>query len=389
MEPIGYGLQLAGEAEVDRAMDVYHREQAERDAAERARLDGLAARDQSVHVDGADESEVTLLPIWQVARASLLEGMRPKRRPGEPSVIALSPTDREKPTPIAAPTDTHDGPIKYEIEAAPLPVETKSRTAITLASGETDFLRFPVTDVLTVKEYADPLRAMTELCQQLLMHKDYARVRGAYCHNSIRLNLVGRLAPGWRPQLKSGEKWGAAIHKVIHRDQVVIDLHWCHATKMPMTPNEPDHLALLGEGVEFQFDLAWMLAGKVWKSEFRAAEALCLTTFQQCQLLKLRGPEVAAFLKGVGAGWYVSGGKSVSKIAAVKREIGQWAERNKRIQPQRDSYGKLWLAREVLGRDTPKQQIAELHALMMGGEVQDRASIRDKLKSLDKNVRIT
>lgn len=219
-------------------------------------------------------------------------------------------------------------------------------------------------------------------------HVSYGRVREDYCNLSIRLNLIGKRSPAYRPLLKAGAAWGNAIHKVIHRDQVVIDLHWARATTMPLAPLEPAHAALFGDDAEFQFDVAWALAGKKWRNEYRAAEALCLTTFQQSQMLTLHGPEVGARIKSIGDGWQKSGGKSASEIATARRKICQWAERDKRICSQRDYYEKLWLARELLGHKTSNQLIAELHALMVGGEIQNRATIRDKLESLDKHVRV-
>ena len=106
-------------------------------------------------------------------------------------------------------------------------------------------------------------------------------------------------------------------------------------------------------------------------------------------MLKLIGPEVGARIKSVEAGWLASKGKSVSRIATVTRLIGQWAERDKRILSQLGFYRKLWLARDVLGHHASKQQIAQLHALMMGGEEQDRTAIRDRLKSLDRIALVT
>jgi hypothetical protein len=248
------------------------------------------------------------------------------------------------------------------------------------------FTEFPVSTVLGVSEFDDPLREMAALCRAMLIHKDYLRVRDDYCRLSITLNLVGKLAPGWRPQLKAGAGWGNAIHKVIHRDQVVIDLHWCYSIKMPLIPQDAAHVALFSGADSFHFELAWELAGKQWKGTYRASEALCLTPLQQCQMLTLRGPELLARLDDIESGRRKSEGKSASKIAMANCQISQWAERNKHILSRRDSYEKLWRARELLGHDATNQQIAELHAYMLGGEVQDRATIRDKLKSLDKHV---
>lgn len=297
-------------------------------------------------------------------------------RPDRPTVCSA----------IAIPVRGRDLPL---VIADPVTAEVKTVTASAEKCSATDFTAFPVRSLTELKQFDDLLRAMTELCRQFSKHNDYQRVRDDYCHLSISLNLIGKLAPGWRPKLKGRAGWGNDIHNVIHRDQVVIDLHWCHATKVPLMPQDADHAALFSDNENFHFDLAWMLARKKWLDIYRATEALCLTTFQQCQMLTLRGSDVAARLKGVAAGWRESGGKLSSKIARVKCLILQWAERDKRIQSRRDDYEMLWLARELLGRGTKNQPIAELHALMVGGATQDRTTIRDMLRSLDKHVPVT
>ena len=230
---------------------------------------------------------------------------------------------------------------------------------------------------------------MTALCRELLMHKDYLRIRNEYCWLSISLNLIGKLAPAFRPALKSGAAWGdKTIHHQVHRDQVVIDLHWCHTTKMGLSPTEPNHQALFDDPLTFPFESAYTLAGKKLKSDYRAAEALCLTTMQQCQLLKIRGPEVLARQAALEKGWRSSGGKDVSKISFVNRQIGEWAERDKRIASRRVHYEKLWLARELMEPGVKAAQIGALHALMVGSVELDRKTIYEQLKKLDKNVRL-
>jgi hypothetical protein len=251
---------------------------------------------------------------------------------------------------------------------------------------DTKHLRFPIDSITSVRNSTDAVASMKALCIRLAAHKDYLVERDDYCHLAIRINLSGKLAPAFRPELKSGAAWGNSIHKLIQRDQVVIDLHWCNATKMPLRGLEPGIQQMFDHDQPFPFDVAWTFASKNWTNAYRSTSVLSLTLFQQCQLLKLRGSEFEAVFKGLSSGWHDSGGKSVSKIAVVKCQIAKWAERDKRIQPQRESYEKLWLAREALGHTASKQLIAELHAFMVGTEIQDRTSIRDQLKSLDKQL---
>lgn len=272
-------------------------------------------------------------------------------------------------------------------EAPPQPVVVLPATVV--STGLVKYETFPVTHATEVLTTDDPLDDMKALCRELLMHKDYPVIRNEYCRLSIRLNLIGKLAPAFRPVLKSGAVWGdMTIHNQVHRDQVVIDLHWCHATKMGLSPTEPNHQVLFEDPLAFPFENAYVLASKKWKSVYRASEALCLTTMQQCQLLKLRGPDVDARQDALERGWRASGGKEVSKIAAAKRQIGQWAECDKRIASSRDHYEKLWLARELLEPGAKAAQIATLHALMVGSEELDRKTITGKLQNLDKHVKL-
>jgi hypothetical protein len=373
------------ESEQDVEMAAFFRQEAEEDAAEKAKSRANAALYVPDSDDDASSAEAVLSLQMQAAKERLLASMMPKKRS---AVVALASTPAGLETVASPPThsNVHDSRAELEIKVVPLPVEPAPEGVIAVVAPATDIKQFPLSNVKTVTEFEDALKAMANLCKQLLTHKDYLRVRDDYCRHSITLNLIGELAPGWRSQLKAGAGWGNAIHEVIHRDQVVIDLHWCHATKMPLMPQDAGHVALFNDNENFPFDLAWELAGRKWKGTYRAAEVLCLTTLQQSQLLKLRGPELLACLDGIDSGWHKSEGKSASKMATVNRQVSQWAERDKRIQPRRDDYVKLWLARELLGRDTPCQQTAELHALMVGGEVRDRTTIRDMLKSLDKHV---
>jgi hypothetical protein len=249
-------------------------------------------------------------------------------------------------------------------------------------------LGFPVQDLSKLPEFDNPLGKLNVICRDLFTHKDYSSVRSSYCQASIHMNLLGLLAPAFRPKVKAHAPKNDPIHMLLHRDQLVIDYHWCYAQRMQLSPKDDAHAMLMNEDMDFDFAVALKLSAKKHKSIFRAAEALCLTPFQQCQTMKLHSLELDALLKSIGGGWRESGGKSSSKLALVKREIGRWVERNKRIAPERSSYECLWLARQTLGPDTPNQQIADLHALMVGFAPLDRTTIRDKLKLLDKHVRV-
>jgi hypothetical protein len=186
--------------------------------------------------------------------------------------------------------------------------------------------------------------------------------------------------------LKPCAERGDEVHHQINRDQVVIDLHWCHLTKMRLIPYDASFISLFSDPTDFPFDLAYLLASKTNSNCYRAAEALCLTTLQQCQLLKLRGPELVARRKELDKGWRATKGASVSKIAAAKRQLTQWAERDSRMDKFLKSHEMLWLARELLEPGAKLTQIATLHGLMLGETALDKRTIGGKLEKLDKNV---
>lgn len=365
---------LMSDAERDREMQNHFREQAEKEAAERA------AR-QSEYVDpplGDDAAEANP-PSGEADEAidQEIKAMLEAMSKGESLPVRGAATH-----PVPAESDS-----AASVAASPMVASSAADTSGSAPRGVADLSVFPVPSAAELAPSVDPQRDLANLCREIHVHKDYPRVRENYCSLSIQLNERGRLAPAYRPLIKTGAEWGNAMNMVLHRDRLVIDLHWIYVKKMSISAGDGIYQALFDLGGAFPFDLAWAISGEKWRSQYRAAEALCLTTLQQCQLLKLRGPEVADRAKALEKGWKESGGKRASRMAVAKRLIGQWAEREKRMHTPRDHYEKLWLARELLGPGSSIAQVAELHALMVGGDVQDRATIRDKLKSLDKQLK--
>lgn len=386
-------IRPMSQAEVDAEMDSFRRQERDRKVAENATQDAKYLAQEALHAaakkTAEPEVEVKLSPMMQEAKNRMSALLYAPTKPLKSVALPSGPGALKKEALTKTHSIGHDTRVDPEVVATPLIAETSPKDVVALASPATDVTHFPVHDVHTVKEFDDPQRAMDDLCRRILSHHDYLRERDAYCHLSIRLNLIGLLAPAYRPELTVKAPKGSEVFHQVNRDQVVIDLHWCHATKMPLMPKDASHAALLREDVDFSFDGAWAIVLKKWKNGYRAAEALCLTTFQQCQMLKLRSPELVARFKSLDSGWRDSAGKSAGKLAEATRLISQWAERDKRIGLVRHEYLKLWLARELLGRDASKTQIAGLLALMMGGKVKDRASIRDMCNKLDKHVPVS
>lgn len=246
--------------------------------------------------------------------------------------------------------------------------------------------RFPVTRSDDVPNVEDPGRELAALCREVREPKDYLAARDRYCLISIRMNLDGLFAPAFRHRPHVQAPKDDAIHMQMHRDRLVIDYHWCHATGMQLSPTDPDHAHLLDLEHDFDFVAAWSLALRNQSGKYRAAEALCLTPLHQCQTMTLHGLELKARLEHIHKTYRKSKGAARGPFAKAITAIGQWAERNKRIEAERVSYEKLWLARAMLGEDGTDQAIAALHALMLGKSPLHRKTIAGKLATLKRNV---
>lgn len=306
----------------------------------------------------------------------------------------------------SSPTSVGDGKVPASAEAAqpaedvpstPLPREAGDATPVAapaavsaeiLAAAETSagLDRFPVADLDAVPEIDDPGRELAALFRELVLYKDYPAVRTRCCQLSIRLNLIGAVAPAFRDWPRGVAPFGAAINTLITRDQIVIDYHWCYAKRMPLSPIDDVHKHLLDLDTVFDFKMAWELSGQRRKAEYRGGEALCLTLLQQCQTMQLRGRELRERVDQILTGYRRSKAKSHSQLAKATAAIGQWINGKPRFQSHRISYQRLWMARELLGPGAPNHSIAELHALMLGAQPLNRKTIAGKLETLGKVV---
>lgn len=360
--------------------------------AAEATAEGVTPAPVSIPVEpaGPDVSEVELDPVLEAMLQDLEKSDNVKRL-GMKRTTQLpprAPSQSSKPasTPIAAlagptirvlrPPALAGGPRSTATLVAPVTSPVASQPAA-----------FPVADVTSIKRVVDPQGAMRSLCRELAVHQDYGRIRDEYCSLAIQMNEDKRLAPAFRPQVVTNARRGDPVYMLIHRDRVVIDYHWCHATAMEMRPLEPRHAALLDLDHEFNFLQAWELACCRTKSKYRGAEALALTTMQQCQTLALRGPELAERAKGLESGYRESNGEFSSRRAVAMRRIREWTSRTAILRAQTRVYECLWQARELLGPDNIPQ-VPALVALMTGEPPKDRKTIRDKLVLLDKHVRV-
>lgn len=114
----------------------------------------------------------------------------------------------------------------------------------TTASSTPDWSEFPVRDLASLLKFDDAAREVSAITAELLAHQNYHLVRSRYCHLSIRMNLEGRQAPAFRTKLSAEPKHGDPVLMLMHRDRLVIDYHWCHASRMAVGGPERDRTSI-------------------------------------------------------------------------------------------------------------------------------------------------
>lgn len=247
---------------------------------------------------------------------------------------------------------------------------------------------FPVMTLNDLAETDDPRARMDELLDELAEHGIYTRVRKELCCLAIQLNLEGKLAPAFRTPIYTGREKGNPVFYAIHRDQIVIDCHWLHATGQSVRLSSKDRelKPLFNPKKPFDFQMAWNFAQERWTAQHRVVETMRLTIFQQCQLTALRSVDAAvckdAIHKKKGKGREAT----ASLIATFEQGLATWCERDRRIIKHRDSYRSVWMARQLLGEGVPVRQIGDLAALISGQDRRDDSTTRDREMKIKKNI---
>lgn len=247
---------------------------------------------------------------------------------------------------------------------------------------------FSLSNLAALPNVKEPLERLQELMLELLEQGDYQCIREEYCQLSILLNLEGSLAPAFRPALVTGKRFGDRVFKAIHRDQLVIDCHWLHATGQVVTVRAKDveFKPLFRRSKPFPFDLAWQFANKEWKSNHRVVDMLRLTEFQQCQLKALRGDVVKMRIKNVEHGSRKDGIYIPAPLSIFQQGLNAWCERDRRINKHRDGYLAVWKARSFLGDLATVRQISELVAMILGEAPKDDKTIRSREVNIRRHI---
>lgn len=236
---------------------------------------------------------------------------------------------------------------------------------------------------------ADSLAArMSALVASYKAHGDYTQIRDEYCGLAIALNREKLHAPAFRPAPKVPFRndLRSPAHLTLHRDLLVIDCHWLRCREEDVWPRDEEYRALFDTGLPFSFVLASSFASRNWEKLHRADEALILTTWQQCQLMAMKGAVVRDRLTAAENGTGRGVERVPPRITVVKRTMREWCHKDRRITPYRQTYEELWLARELLDKGGSMKDIAVLGGLIAGVSPSSEKTARNKLKRLDNRL---
>lgn len=247
--------------------------------------------------------------------------------------------------------------------------------------------RFPLVDTGAL---GDLKKLLASICSEFKSAGNYAAVRDRFCAVSRELNRIALWAPAFRPQPtprppvagKGGED------NLLHRDRVVIDLHWLWCRRASHVPDLAflPYQDILDPEIDFDFVLASDYAAKKLKSDERATVHLGLSPETQWQLATIKSEEHALEHSRI-----FTGGRDGSKrVKPAKTDIVQgvasWAARAPAVLGQEGAYLRLWAARRMLRKSARAWQVGELAALMNGSSVLEASTVRQKLARLDANV---
>lgn len=240
----------------------------------------------------------------------------------------------------------------------------------------------------TFRKYEEVLDEYEGLCMDIESTGDYPSSREQYRQLSFELNVLGRLAPAFRRELRTGKKRNHPIFFEIHRDQIVIDCHWLYCTRSAVHVNTADHkfAKLFDRSIPFDFDLADHFAAMKWKTENRVLEIMRLTDFQQIQLLTLRSDAMKANVENLDA-LRKDGNKRLPSIRSVfERQLYSWGTKVIRAQQHYPTYRVLWQLHMLLGAGVNGRMLSELLSFAQGTPPKDPKTVKDQLNTLLKRT---
>lgn len=239
--------------------------------------------------------------------------------------------------------------------------------------------------------FEDNQRKLSAVVREFQTHRNYETIRGRYLQLSIELNLRGLLAPSARPNpaTGSGKKYDDAFHMETQVDQVIIDLHWLHATKQEVTvcPGYERFEVLFNQEEDFSFELAHEFAQTEMTNDFRVAGALVLTDFQQYQLIRLQSKEVKAKVASLNKRRTTADNKRHPALVHVlEKDLLKWSDTDPRMKSGLKCYKALWTSWALLGASYKTSQLAKLTAYLSGEPERSSSLTSEKLRKLKKHT---
>lgn len=216
----------------------------------------------------------------------------------------------------------------------------------------------------------------------------YSSVREEWCALHLSLNLAGIWATGFRPWPKVRPKPGSkftADEDAIHRDRLVIELHWLYARKewVETSTAKIDWSPLFDHAAPFNFELAEKFALQNWSDDYRAKQALCLSPAQEAQLYSLRSNKMRDYMASFRKTSRDLENKVIpSPEADIKHALGRWRAQQPTLGDSVRHIARAE-ARYYLGKSAKPSQIAQLAGFILGEKPQDGKTVMASLKKLD------
>lgn len=231
-------------------------------------------------------------------------------------------------------------------------------------------------------------RELNELMDVYHTTSPYSAVRERFCAVSLALNEALRLAPAFRrqPRPRPAAAGKGKNDLLLHKDRLVIDLHWLWVRNIGVGTAKPQYARLLDSTAPFDFALAASFASENWSSEERATEQFALSEAVQWELATLKSRVHTDTHRMIFDGGRDGSKRVPSRSAFVRGVIARWAEESRPIRDQQAAYLHLWIAREMLGANGSAKRVGRLAALMCGRSPLDASTVRAKLKGLDRRL---
>lgn len=264
-------------------------------------------------------------------------------------------------------------------EKITIPHQTKAHLASKQAApflkalADTVNLSETTTDELQLM-HAACVEKLDSLISQIKNLSDYERIRDEYIQNEIKLCQLGLLAPAFRlnpnklPRVPNTKY--EHTHELILQDRIMIDVIWLRLRKEPIVVTRTEHKwrPMFKSDNSIPIELLQEFATTPIKGEVRASEILSLTPLQQLQMRVLKSATIRERINLVEKSKRDASGIWTPCVMELARKgINRWAEKDRRIQPEREKYLAIILANALLTTSAPTwSEVAKLTGLILG-----------------------